>query len=170
MILVVADTSPIHYLVLIEAVQVLPQLFDRVVIPQAVLAELSHAHAPACRSGLGRCAASRAEVRTAARVDLAGVLDPGEAEAIALAQELGADSVLLDELEGREEALRRGLPVAGTVGVLERAAERGFISLPQALQRLGQTNFHITHELLQQALARDAARRQRHERERGLER
>lgn len=46
MILVVADTGPIRYLVLIEAIEVLARLYDRVVLPPAVLAELTHAHAP----------------------------------------------------------------------------------------------------------------------------
>ena len=46
MILVVADTGPIRYLVLIEAIEVLARLYDRVVLPQAVFAELTHAHAP----------------------------------------------------------------------------------------------------------------------------
>ena len=45
MILVIADTGPIHYLVLVEAIGVLPRLYDRVIIPRAVLAELSHRNA-----------------------------------------------------------------------------------------------------------------------------
>ena len=47
MILVVADTGPLCYLILIEAVGLLPRMYDRVVIPSAVMAELAHPKAPA---------------------------------------------------------------------------------------------------------------------------
>jgi len=46
-VIVVSDTSPLNYLVLIEQVQVLPVLFGRVVVPPAVMAELQHAGTPA---------------------------------------------------------------------------------------------------------------------------
>ena len=170
MILVVADTSPIHYLVLVEAVELLPQLYDRVVLPKAVLTELTHPHAPAPVKAWATALPRWAEVRTAAHVALGGILDPGEAEAIALAQELKADSVLLDESEARAEALRLGLPVSGTVGVLEKAAERELIDLPAVFQRLSRTNFHISPELLNEALRRDTARRALRDRKRGMER
>ena len=111
-----------------------------------------------------------AEAKTASRVELAGILDPGEAEAIALAEELKADSLLLDETEGRQEALRRGLAVSGTVGVLEKAAQRDLIELSAAFERLSRTNFRIAPELLHQALQRETARRERRGRDRGIER
>jgi len=69
-------------------------------------------------------------------------------------------------LEGREEALRMGLPVAGMIGVLEKAAERGWIELEDAFSRLVQRRFHVSADLMEQALERDAARRR--QRERGL--
>lgn len=170
MILVVADTSPIHYLVLIDAVGFLPRLYDRVVLPSAVFAELTHPNAPSAVRSWAGALPQWTEVRAASHIDLSGILDPGEAEAIALAQELKADSLLLDEAEGREEAIRRGLPVSGTIGVLEKAAERDLINLSEAFQRLARTNFYISPELLQQALQRDAARREPPERDRGIER
>jgi predicted nucleic acid-binding protein len=64
-------------------------------------------------------------------------------------------------MEARREALRRGLPVAGTIGVLEKAAERNLVSLPEAFSRLAHTNFHIAPEVLQQALQRAAAKQRR---------
>jgi predicted nucleic acid-binding protein len=68
-------------------------------------------------------------------------LDPGEQEAILLAEELRADLLLMDDQEGRQEAERRALRVTGTLGVLERAAERGLLDLPAVLARLQATNF-----------------------------
>ena len=167
MTLVVADTSPLNYLVLIEAVELLPRLYQRVVIPRAVYAELTHLSAPAAVRRWVSALPPWAEVRSAVRVELGGILDPGEAEAIALAQELKADALLLDEAEGREVALRLGLPVSGTVGVLEKAAERDLLDLADAFRRLSRTSIRLSPELLQQALLRDAARHPRQEQERG---
>ena len=158
MILVVADTSPIHYLVLIDAIDVLAKLYDRVVIPTAVYGELTHRNAPEAVRRWAAALPRWAEVKTPSGVELQGILDPGEAEAIALAQELKTDYLLLDEIEARKMALARGLAVSGTVGVLEKAADRELLSLANAFQRLLQTNFRIDRQLLQDALARDAAR------------
>ena len=160
MTLVVADTGPLNYLVVIDAIELLPRLYDKVVIPSAVLAELTHPHAPSAVKTWASALPAWVEVKTAAHDELDEILDPGEAEAIILAEQLKADSVLLDEMEGRREALRRGLLVAGTIGVLEKAAERNLINLADAFSRLARTNFHIAPQLLQQALQRDAANRQ----------
>jgi predicted nucleic acid-binding protein len=158
MILVVADTGPIHYLVLIEAVGLLPRLYDLVVLPKAVHAELTHPNAPAPVKSWAAKLPPWVQVKAASHIALGNLLDPGEAEAIVLAQELHADSLLLDEKEGRQEALRLGLPVSGTIGVLEKAAERKMISLSEAFARLSRTNFHIAPEVLQQALQREVSR------------
>ena len=158
MILVVADTGPLCYLILIEAIGLLPRLYDRVVIPSAVLAELTHPKAPAVVRTWAAALPAWAEVRAPPHAELDDILT-GEAEAIILAEQLKADSLLLDEMEARREALRRGLPVAGTIGVLEKAAERNFINLSEAFSRLARTSFHIAPEVLQQALQRDAANR-----------
>ena len=63
-------------------------------------------------------------------------LDPGEHDAILLALQVKADLVIMDEREGVEEARRLGLIVTGTLGVLDRAAERGLIDLPSAVASL----------------------------------
>jgi predicted nucleic acid-binding protein len=161
MILVVADTGPLCYLILIEAIGLLPRLYDRIVIPSAVLRELTHPKAPTAVKTWADTLPSWAEVRTADYAELDDILDPGEAEAIILAGQLNADSLLLDEMEARQEALRRGLPVAGTIGVLEKAAERNLINLSDAFSRLARTSFYITPEVLQQALQRDASNRKK---------
>jgi len=171
MTLVVADCSPIRYLMVIEAVQILPQLYDSVIIPQSVLAELTHRHAPAKVRAWASSLPPWAEVRTASRVELAEVLDAGEAEAITLAKELSAQFVLIDERSARRIARDEGLLVAGTVSVLEQAADRGLLNLPDALQKLRSTNYRIDPQFLQQALARDAERQDRRQkRDQGLER
>jgi hypothetical protein len=77
MILVVADTGPLHYLILIEAAGLLPRLYDRVVIPSAVLRELTHQKAPAAVKTWAAALPAWAEVKTASHAELDDILDPG---------------------------------------------------------------------------------------------
>ena len=86
-------------------------------------------------------------------------LDDGEREAIALAEELKADQLLLDETDARKEAARRNLPFIGTLGILRQAAELNLISLPSTLARLQQTTFYADPALIQFLLDEDAQRR-----------
>lgn len=166
MTLVVADTGPVRYLAVIELIHLLPQLFDQIIIPTAVLAELTHPHAPEAARRWADDLPSWAGVRQAAQVELVGVLDPGEAEAIALAGELRAALVLIDEREARHEAARRSIPVIGTIGILEEAASRKLVELPEAFRLLLSTNFRIDRRYLDDALRRDAERRDRSTRRR----
>ncbi len=81
-------------------------------------------------------------------------LDRGEAETIALALELKADLVLLDEREGRHAAQRPGLHVVGVVGILLEAKARGHIATIRqhldALRRMA--GFYLSEPLYQHAL------------------
>jgi predicted nucleic acid-binding protein len=87
-------------------------------------------------------------------------LHQGEAEALQLALQTKASGVLMDDLDGRAAARRLGLTVIGTLGLLERAAEKGLVELPQAVARLRATSFFVSEELLEAALERDRQRRQ----------
>jgi hypothetical protein len=60
-------------------------------------------------------------------------LDPGEAEALALAEEIQASAVLIDEAAGRAAATESQIPVVGTLGILLRAKERGIINSVEPL-------------------------------------
>jgi len=66
-----------------------------------------------------------------------------------MAEQLHADLVLMDDLDGRIEAERRSLKVIGTLGVLRDAALEQLINLPQVLDLLQQTNFFISPAVLQ---------------------
>ena len=147
----VSDTSPINYLVLIDCIHVLPAFFEQIVVPQAVFAELGSLAAP-----------ERIQHWLANHTGWFGVqtfqgtdpslqhLDPGERDAILLAESLKADLILLDENLGRQAARQRNLKVTGTLGLLDRAASQGLIDLSAALDRLSQTNFRVAPKLLQQ--------------------
>jgi predicted nucleic acid-binding protein len=134
--IVVADASPLHYLVLIDHAHILEKLYGNVIIPQAVFDELSAANTPPKVKTWVSKRPSWLEVR-----QLAGPADPalsylgvGEHESILLAQELLADALIIDDKKGRTEATERNLLVIGTLGVLVSSAERSQLDLPEALR------------------------------------
>jgi len=146
---VVSDTSPINYLVLIELQDLLPTLFEHVLIPGAVRRELQSPGAP---QEIRKWMASKPnwlEFRevTSTPAELRH-LDDGEREAIALAQSTGTTLILLDEKKGRQAARERGLSVAGTLGVIDLAARRGLVSLLDALKNLERTTFRASPQLI----------------------
>jgi predicted nucleic acid-binding protein len=144
--IVVADTSPLNYLVLIDEINLLPAIFGQVLLPQAVFQELGHLKtSPRVRQWVANLPAWL-EVRTVVSVADAALLriDIGEREAIQLALELGIRTVLIDEADGRRQAERLHLEVRGTLGILERAAKLGKINFREALTKLEQTNFRVS--------------------------
>ena len=86
--------------------------------------------------------------------ELQETLDPGEAEALALALEMGVDAVLIDESAGRAMAVKRGLQPLGVPGVLLRAKERALIgSMRPLLDRLqSELGFFIAPSLRDEIL------------------
>ncbi len=148
---------------LIDHPTILPALFRRVLIPPAVAEELQRPRTPApVRAWMGSPPAWL-EVRTPCQplVITALPLGAGEREAISLAQDLRAELLLMDDLEGREEAEHHGFAVMGTLRVLELAAERGLLDFPTAITKLQATSFHLPLSLVREMLARDAARKSR---------
>jgi predicted nucleic acid-binding protein len=127
MAIVVSDTSPLRALEHLGHLDWLEDFFDQVFLPPAVASEL--AHPPAAFKPLEVSSWPFLQIRTphnTARVaELRTVLDAGEAEAIALAEEIRADVVLIDELAGRDVAQGSGLTVLGTLGILLEAKQRG---------------------------------------------
>jgi uncharacterized protein len=117
--IVVSDTTPLNNLILIDSAHVLPALFGRVYAPSAVIRELAHPRSP---EPVRRWTVSLPDwltVQDPTRIDPSLRLGPGEAAALALAEELKADWVLLDERKGSRVAKSRGLRVAGTLGIIE---------------------------------------------------
>ena len=159
--IVVADTTPLNYLVLIQQVDLLPRLFGEVLIPPAVFRELEDPETPEdVRAWLAR-APSWLHVQPLHSPEDPELdyLDDGEREAIALAEELGADQILLDDADARKEAARRNLPFIGTLGILRRAAQLELLDLPGTLSRLQQSTFHVDPELVRSLLEEDARRK-----------
>lgn len=142
-------------------------LYVLVVIPRAVFDELSEKGAPEAVRSLLHPLPVWISIRSANTIDETLLLGRGEVEAICLAQEIHADELLLDERRARKAALERGLIVTGTLGVLEAAAKRHLLHLPEVIEKLERTNFRIDPALVQEALKRDT---QRFEPERNPER
>jgi predicted nucleic acid-binding protein len=149
MSVIISNTTPINYLVLIDHTAVLHQLYARVIIPQAVFRELQEAGTPAKVKEWVATHLEWLEVRqVSVPLDASlAFLDVGEREAIRLATELEADALIIDEPEGREAAKRQGLRVIGTLRVLYDAAEAGLCNLAQAYERLQQTTFRAHPDL-----------------------
>ena len=160
MSIVVSDTSPIHYLILCGEETILPRLFSQVVIPPTVFHELQQPNTPALVREWARSLPQWAVVQRPKAFHSSLDLDPGELEAICLAQEIKAVAVLMDDRAGRRAALQCGLAVIGTIGLLEEAAARELLELPQVMDRLRQTNARLDPELIRAALDRDNRRKQ----------
>jgi predicted nucleic acid-binding protein len=152
--IVVADTSPINYLVLIKEVDILPRMYGVVVIPRAVQEELLRSTAPEIVQAWIRAAPAWLEIRTPVNAPDSSLakLDPGERDAIMLATELHADQLIVDDREGRKRAEERRIPVMGTLGVLKEAATLGLLDLRASVERLQTTSFHIAPEVLRSLL------------------
>jgi predicted nucleic acid-binding protein len=157
--LVVSDSGPVHYLVLCEAIEVIPRLYGQLVIPAAVAQELSHPHTPPEIYRWIQALPSWASIQAPARIDATTRLGSGEREAIALALELKATQLLMDDRAARQVAVQQGLSIVGTVGILEQAAANGLLNLPEVMQKLLTTNFRINPEVVRETLNRNAARR-----------
>ena len=157
--IVVSNTSPLNYLVLVDAVHVLPVLYGRVLVPPQVVAELQSPDTPWQVRAWLESTPGWLQVQAPAHVDPTLKLHAGEAQAIALAQEFKADRILLDDKDGREAARERGLRAIGTLTVLDEAAARELINLRQALQTLRTgTSFRMSDELEAEHLTREERR------------
>lgn len=152
---VVTNTTPIISLSLIGRLSLLQQLYGELLVPPAV-------HREVLAGGASRVGV--AEFRTAdwlrqvplndpARADLLADLDRGEAEAIALAQEVGAHLLLVDERLARRHAERIGIAISGTAGVLLRAKEEGLVKeVGPSLDQLRRGGIHLGEELVERVL------------------
>jgi predicted nucleic acid-binding protein len=146
---IIADTSPLHYGVLIGAGDAIFYLYGAIVIPKAVYLELSEAGAPESLRKWLEDNRHRIEIRDVSLTDdsLLRTLHAGEAEAIQLAQQTPDSLLLIDEKDGRAEAKRRSLKVTGLLGVIRDAALSGYIDFEETLGKLKRTDFRLSSEI-----------------------
>ena len=152
---VISNTSPMQYLYQAGLLDLLPALYGRVVVPEAVAGEL--------REGLTRgvelpdvAALSWAEVRAPKErtvLPLVSDLGPGEREALALAVETPDSLVIVDDALARKHALLLGVSFTGTLGVLLKAKRSGHLkAVGPALDKLDALGFRLSSETRAAAL------------------
>jgi predicted nucleic acid-binding protein len=152
---VVADTGPLHYLVLIGQIGLLPELFTAVTVPMVVRHELLHPNTPRSVCDWASDPPPWLTVATVSAHEEQALrgLDAGESAAIALALALKADLMLMDDRAAVAVARELGLAVVGTIGILDLAARRKLIDVVDAVARLKATNFRYRPSLLDALLA-----------------
>ncbi|MBS1683119.1 MAG: DUF3368 domain-containing protein [Bacteroidetes bacterium] len=150
--IVISDTSPLSNLFIIGRLDILKQMYDRLIVPEAVMAELLV---------LEQRGIDLTEIRTADWIEVKTItdaaavntlladLDKGEAEAIVLAEELHAQWLLMDETKGRSIARAHGLRIIGLLGILLAAKQRGIVvSVRELIDTLiSQAKFRVSEEL-----------------------
>lgn len=156
--IVVSDTSALCNLAIIDHLWLLESIYQTVIIPDVVARELSAASNPLI---LAILQAGWIQPQPLTNSELANQLqqerglDAGEANAIALALELQADDLLIDERLGRQEALRLGLSIIGILGILLVAKQRSLIPQVQPVMDtlISQAGFRVSSQLYQRVLA-----------------
>jgi predicted nucleic acid-binding protein len=155
-VIVVCNATPLIALAKINRLTLLPELFGAILIPQAVYSEV--VILPPDRPGAAEI--QQAEwiharaVTDRIKVDyLRADLDPGEAEALVLAEEIAADWILLDEPKARLAAELLGLKFIGTIGLLLLAKRIGKIkAVRPLLDELKANKFHLSEKVYRATL------------------
>ncbi len=126
--MIVSNSTPLIAFARIGELELLQQIVRYVLIPEAVWKEVTEAGNRAGAKEIRN--ASWVQVRTVRAVppEIPPLLDRGEAEVIALAEEIAADELLLDERAARAVATVRGLKIIGSVGLLARAKQQGIVT------------------------------------------
>ena len=157
--IVISDTSAITNLAAIHNLQLLLQLYSQVMIPEAVYRELADIDPPVPGT-LEVQRASWLEVReivnreVVERLQDEVRLDSGESEAIALALELNADLLLIDERRGRAKADRLGVRITVLLGILVEAKQKNLIVAVKPLidKLIAKSEFRVSSALYSQIL------------------
>ncbi|MCI0661794.1 MAG: DUF3368 domain-containing protein [Acidobacteria bacterium] len=158
----VSNTTPLRYLIEIEKVDILETLFGRIFIPEKVVEELQRPKTP---QKVKDWMKSRPDWLEVQRADLSVFtpqkkINDGEREAFALALTLKADAVLIDDKNALPEARRLNLQTISLFTILERAAARDLIDLPQTVDKMRKTTFRLPPEdEIQAMLERDKKRK-----------
>jgi uncharacterized protein len=156
--IVVSDTSALSNLALVHHLWLLEAIYQTVIIPDVVASELAAANNPIIPAILELDWIQTQHLtnpQLANQLQQERGLDAGEANAIALALELQADDLLIDERLGRQEAIRLGLSIIGILGILIVAKQRSLIAQIQPVMDalIDQAGFRVSPQLYQRILA-----------------
>jgi predicted nucleic acid-binding protein len=155
-VIVVSNASPLIALAKIGRLDLLPELFESIIVPQAVYDEVvtSGAERPGVLEIRQASWIKTRSITDQSKVSyLLAELDRGEAEALVLAEEVSANWVLLDETKARLVAELVGLHYIGTVGLLLLAKQLGKLAfLRPVLDELRANQFYISQKVYQAVL------------------
>lgn len=155
--IIVSDTTPLSELAKVGQLNLLRDIFGQVIIPEEVYNEVTtgtHPAVSAVQSATWIEVRSVSDIQKVSALQGTTKLDLGECAAIILAEELGVDQLLIDDLAARRVALSRNLPVIGTVATLLLAKEQGLISsVKEVLDALIAQGKRISQRLYHEALA-----------------
>lgn len=162
--IVVSDTTPLISLMKVGRLALLRELFQRVIIPETVLSELTASYYHADEAIIVK---HSDYIQVASVIDEQHVdtmlaqerLDRGECEAITLSKELKANLLLIDEARGRKVAQKYGLKITGTIGILLQAYDKKLLSKTDVINdicimqnsniRLGRNMLELVQSYLQ---------------------
>ena len=151
---VVADTGPLIALARVSQLELLREPNGETLVPPMVHVELAIDTArPGAKALAGAFAAGWINVQPVvdsnAVANLARLLDPGESEAIVLAEQESARFLLIDDARGRKVARARGLSVVGVAGLLLSAKSRGALAeLGPVLEALSRVGYRLSSRLV----------------------
>ena len=157
---IVADTGPLIALARAGRLDLLRRLYRRILIPPTVHGELAIGSGrPVATALAGALTAGWICVQSVANrqtvLELGQLLDRGEAEAIALAEQLDARFLLIDEAAGRQIARRRGVSVTGVAGVLSAAKASGaVVAVRPIIEGLSNAGYRLSPRLVSSVLER----------------
>jgi predicted nucleic acid-binding protein len=146
--IVISDTTPVRYLVEINKADILEILFKKIIVPHSVINELQHEKTPLVVKEWTNSLPHWVEVRHG-NLSLyvpQKKIGYGEREAFALALELKANAVLMDDRPAGVEARRLNIPTIATFAVLTQAALQGLVDLREVLDQLRKTTFRLPPE------------------------
>lgn len=158
--IVVSDTTPLHYLILIEREFILPRLFGEVLVPHEVLEEMLHPNAPVSVREWAESIPVWVVPRSAKKIEFIKGLGAGETAAIAIALEVKADAILIDDRRGAREATALGLNSLTTFALLEQASIQGLIDFEESIAALASTTFRMPpDDVVNEFLRRNSERK-----------
>ena len=153
---VVANTTPLIALSHVGELELLKRLYEEIIIPEAVYKELSVKTESVCKkavdSSLDWIRVEKIENQMA-KAMYKTQLHEGEAEVMILSKEIGADVVIIDDANAKKHAKYLGLPVTGTLGVLIKAKQKGYVDeLKPILYQMVQNGIYISPKLIEMCL------------------
>jgi hypothetical protein len=153
---VVLDTSPLNYLIRLGCVDILRDMHGKVLVPGAVLAELSHPAAPSEVRAWLKAPPLWIEFVRVSEIDLTlpKQLGAGEREAVSLAATKPDSLLIVDDQRARSAAMQRFIETTGTLAVVRHASLQGSLNFRKTISRLIESGFRISPRLQSEILAR----------------